>query len=122
MQAAPCSGRVRPVRLARGRNAPGALRWAGCAGLLGAAAGLCACTQQPVADVGNGRYALVAVSASGGYAGSHEEAIERANDYCGRFHQQAVIDGFDDRPQVGPQGEHTSSVVFICAAPRALRF
>ena len=70
----------------------------------------------------NGRYALVAVSASGGYAGSHEEAIERANDYCGRFHQQAVIDGFDDQPQLGPQGEHTSSVVFICAAPRALRF
>lgn len=108
--------------MALGRNAPGALRWAGCAGLLGAAVGLCACTQQPVVDVGNGRYALVAVSASGGYAGSHEEAIERANDYCGRFHQQAVIDGFDDQPQLGPQGEHTSSVVFICAVPRALRF
>ena len=106
----------------RDNNAPGALRWAGCAWLLGAAVGLCACTQQPVADVGNGRYALVAVSSSGGYAGSHEEAIERANEYCDRFHQQAVIDGFDDQPQVGPQGKHTSSVVFICAAPRALRF
>ncbi len=90
--------------------------------MLGAAVGLCACAQQPVAAIGNGRYALVAVSPSGGYAGSHEEAIERANDFCGRLHQQAVIDRFNDQPQLGPQGEHTSSVVFMCAAPRALRF
>lgn len=90
--------------------------------MLGSAACLCACTPPPVADVGNGRYALVAVSASGGYSGSHEEAVERANDYCGRFHQRAVIDAFDDKPGVGPQGEHTSSVVFSCAPPRALQF
>jgi hypothetical protein len=84
---------------------------------------LAACaTPLSVRDAGNGRLALVAVSPSGGYYGSHEEAVERANDYCSRLRRSAVIDGFDDRPAVGPQGQHTSIVVFTCAAPTALHF
>jgi len=51
-----------------------------------------------------------------------EEAIEEANDYCGKVHQQPVIDGFYDKPELGPHGEHTSSIIFKCAAPRTLKF
>jgi hypothetical protein len=83
--------------------------------------GACA-THANVQDLGNGRHSLVAVSSSGGYHGSHEEAVERANDYCSRLRQTAVIEGFDDRPVVGPEGEHTSSMVFTCAPPKALHF
>jgi hypothetical protein len=83
---------------------------------------LTACAHVNVQDVGNGRHSLVAVSHSGGYDGSHEEAVELANDYCGRRRQTAVIEGFDDKPGVGPEGEHTSSLLFTCAAPKALHF
>ena len=77
---------------------------------------LAACaTHLKVQDVGNGRQSLVAVSSSGGYDGSHEEAVELANDYCSRVRQTAVIDAFDDKPGVGPEGEHTSSVIFKCS-------
>jgi hypothetical protein len=83
---------------------------------------LAGCTHLDVVDMGSGRHALTAVSPSGGYAGSHEEAVELANDYCGKSRQTAVIEGFDDKPGVGPLGEHTSSVVFTCAAPTQLHF
>jgi hypothetical protein len=83
---------------------------------------LSGCAHLDVADMGNGQHALTAVSSSGGYAGSHEEAVERANEYCGKSRQTALIEGFDDKPGVGPLGEHTSSVVFTCAAPRKLHF
>jgi hypothetical protein len=84
---------------------------------------LAACaTRATVQDVGNERHSLVAVSPSGGYQGSHEEGVELANDYCSRLRQTAVIEGFHDKPGVGPEGEHTSSVVFTCAAPKALHF
>lgn len=83
---------------------------------------LAACAHVEVQDVGNGRHSLLAVSPSGGYYGSHEEAVELANDYCSRFHQTAVIESFDDKPGVGPQGEHTSRVVFACSAPKTLHF
>ncbi len=83
--------------------------------------GACA-THADVQDVGHGRHSLVAVSSSGGYIGSHEEAVERANDYCSRLRQIAVIEGFDDTPGVGPEGEHMSRMVFTCAPPKGLRF
>ena len=84
---------------------------------------LAACaTHGTVQELGNGRHSLVAVSSSGGYQGSHEEGIELANDYCSRLRLSAVIEGFDDKPGVGPAGEHTSGVVFTCAAPKALHF
>jgi len=83
---------------------------------------LAACAHLDVLDMGNGRHSLTAVSPSGGYAGSHEEAVERANEFCGRSRQGAVIEGFEDKPGVGPLGEHTSSIVFSCAAPKELHF
>jgi hypothetical protein len=83
---------------------------------------LTACAQLQVQDLGNGRHSLSAVSPSGGFAGSHEEAVELANDYCGRSHQRAVIESFDDKPGVGLNGEHTSRLVFTCAPPAALHF
>jgi hypothetical protein len=48
--------------------------------------------------------------------------IEQANDFCAHARQTAVIERFEDSPVIGPQGEHTSSAVFSCAAPPALRF
>ena len=83
---------------------------------------LTGCEHAHVADMGSGQHSLTAVAPSGGYDGSHEEAIEEANDYCHKTRQQAVIDGFYDRPELGPHGEHTSSIIFKCAPPRTLKF
>jgi hypothetical protein len=83
---------------------------------------LAGCSHLEVANLGAGRYSLTAISPSGGYSGSHEEAIEAANDYCGRSRQAPIIDSFEDKPGLGPRGEHTSSIVFSCAAPTALHF
>ena len=80
------------------------------------------CAQVAVRDLGEGRHALTAVSSSGGYHGSHEEAIEEANEFCAHSRQRAVIDHFEDSPAIGSQGEHTSDAVFTCAAPPALHF
>jgi hypothetical protein len=82
----------------------------------------CASSNVQVQDMGNGQHSLTATAPSGGFAGSHEEAVEQANDYCGRSGQQAVIDGFYDKSALGAEGEHTSSIIFRCAAPRVLRF
>ena len=86
------------------------------------AVALAGCTHVPVQDLGAGRHALTAVSSSAGFSGSHEAAIEAANDYCGRSRQSAVIENFDDKPGVGPRGEHTSRIAFSCAAPTVLQF
>src|SRR5262245_27309759 len=83
---------------------------------------LTGCQHTHVADMGRGQHSLTAVAPSGGYDGSHEAAIEDANDYCHKARQQAVIDGFYDKPELGPHGEHTSSIIFKCAAPRTLKF
>ena len=80
------------------------------------------CAHVAVRDLGEGRHALTAVASSGGYAGSHEEAVEEANEFCRRSRQTAVIERFEDSPAIGPQGEHTSNAVFTCAAPPVLRF
>jgi hypothetical protein len=88
-----------------------------------AALALAGCAHRPdIQDLGNGQHCLSAVSPSGGFSGSHEEAAERANEFCRRSHQRAVIDGFYDKSGVGPAGEHTSSIIFSCAAPRSLQF
>jgi hypothetical protein len=83
---------------------------------------LVACAHLQVQDLGSGRHSLVAVSTSGGYYGSHEEAVELANDYCARYHQTAVVESFDDEPGVGLQGEHTSRLTFTCAERKTLQF
>lgn len=71
-----------------------------------------------VLDLGQGRHSLNATSPSGGFYGSHEGAVELANEFCGKSHQPAVIDGFYDKSEIGPKGEHTSSIFFRCAAPK----
>jgi hypothetical protein len=80
------------------------------------------CSHLKVADLGGGHRSLTAVSPSGGYSGSHEEAIEEANDYCRGSRQAAVIDHFEDQSRIGPKGEHSSRIFFSCAAPQALHF
>jgi hypothetical protein len=80
------------------------------------------CTHTDVVDMGKGRYSLTATAPSGGYSGSHEEAIERANDYCSKRGQAAVTDGFYEKSELGPQGEHTSAILFRCVTRQALQF
>jgi hypothetical protein len=87
-----------------------------------AAALLAGCAHLAVQDLGNGQHSLSATAPSGGYYGSHEEAVEKANDFCARHGQAAVVDGFYDKSEVGALGEHTSSLIFKCAAPRTLQF
>jgi hypothetical protein len=83
---------------------------------------LTACSHVNVTDRSNGEHLVTGTASSGGYTGSREEAIEQANDFCHRSRQQPVIASFDDKPELGPKGEHTSSVVFTCAAPQVLHF
>lgn len=83
---------------------------------------LWACAHGDVQEMGSGQHSLTAVSSSGGFSGSHEEAVERANEWCAKFGQQAVIGSFYDKAGVGPKGEHSSSIIFSCAAPKSLSF
>jgi hypothetical protein len=80
------------------------------------------CSHPNVQDAGNGGHVVTGTASSGGYTGSHEEAIDQANEYCDKSHQKAVIESFDDKPGEGPKGEHTSSMVFTCAPPVVLHF
>lgn len=80
------------------------------------------CAHVAVRDLGEGQHALTAVAPSGGYAGSHEEAVEEANAFCSQSRRTAVIERFEDSPTLGPLGEHTSTAVFTCAAPAVLHF
>src|SRR4029077_3650479 len=84
--------------------------------------GGCAHPALQVQDMSNGQHSLSATSASGGLEGGREAAVERANAYCERNGQQPVIASFYDRSTVGAQGQHTSTIIFSCAAPRALHF
>jgi hypothetical protein len=85
---------------------------------------VCGCAHSPVAvqDMGNGQHSLTASSESGGLEGGRESAVERANAYCDRSGQQPVIASFYDHGTVGDQGQHTSTIIFSCAAPRVLHF
>jgi hypothetical protein len=91
--------------------------------VLAAAVLLGGCAHNGVQDMGHGQHSLTAGSAfGGGYAGSHEEAIQQANSFCGRSGQQAVIGGFYDKSGLGPLGEHYSTIIFNCAAAPTLHF
>ena len=92
------------------------------AALAAAAVLVLGCAHETVRDLGDGRHALTAVASSGGYAGSHEQAVDEANEFCRHSQQTAVIERFEDSPTLGPLGEHTSSAVFTCAAPAVLHF
>jgi len=74
------------------------------------------CSHIPVQELGDGRYSLTVVTPSEGFAGSHEQALEEADDYCARSRQSAVVQSFDDKPAVGLEGKHATSVTFRCAA------
>lgn len=87
-----------------------------------AAVALAGCAHPSVQDMRNGQHSLTATAPSGGFSGSREEAIERANAYCARSGQQAVLEGFYDKPQLGAAGEHSSSLIFSCAGPQRLHF
>jgi len=76
---------------------------------------LASCAHVAVQDIGHGQHSLTASAPSGGYDGSREEAIEEANEYCAKAAQNAVIDGFFDKSALGPNGEHSSSIIFRCA-------
>jgi hypothetical protein len=75
-----------------------------------------------VQDVGNGMHSVTGTAAWGGYTGSHEENIEQANEFCAKSSQQAVIESFEDKPGVGPKGEHTSTMMFACGARPVLQY
>jgi uncharacterized protein YcfJ len=91
--------------------------------VLAAALLLGGCAHNDVQDMGHGQHSLTAVSAfGGGYAGSHEVAIQQANTFCSESGQQAVIGGFYDKSGLGPLGEHYSTIIFNCAAPTTLHF
>ncbi len=92
------------------------------AALLAVVALLNACAHTPVVEVGSGQHSLTATAPSGGYDGSREGAVEQAHAYCARQGLAAVTDGFYDKSELGPQGEHTSTVLFRCAPPKALVF
>jgi hypothetical protein len=78
---------------------------------------LAGCEHQPlVQDMGGGQHSLTATSSSGGYYGSREQAVEQANDFCEKSGRRAVTAGFYDKAAVGPHGEHTTSIIFTCAA------
>jgi uncharacterized protein YcfJ len=91
--------------------------------LAAAALLLSGCAHNDVQDMGHGQHSLTAASAfGGGYAGSHEEAIQEANSFCSRSGQQAVIGGFYDKSGLGPLGEHYSTIIFNCAPLTKLHF
>jgi|GEM_PF-1890450 len=77
--------------------------------------GGCAHTNH-VQDLGNGMHAVTASANWGGYTGSREETIAQANEFCGKSHQTAAIESFDDKPGVTAKGEQTSTLNFTCTA------
>ncbi len=85
---------------------------------------LCACAHPAVQvqDMSNGQHSLTATSASGGVEGGREAAVQGANAYCERHGQEPVIASFYDRSGVGAQGQHTSTIIFSCAAPVVRHF
>jgi hypothetical protein len=80
------------------------------------------CTHVKVQNMQNGQHSVTAVAPSGGYSGSREAAIELANEYCEKTGQEAVLDGFYDKSELGRRGEHSSSLIFDCAPRKKLVF
>ena len=83
---------------------------------------LTGCHHPQVVNMQNGQHSITATAPSGGFSGSRELAIEQANDYCAHARQQPELDGFFDKSELGPNGEHTSTLIFNCVAPHTLQF
>lgn len=74
---------------------------------------LAGCAHSPdVLEMGAGSYSLTGEAHSNCPAGSREEAVDQAKDYCERRHQKPQIESFDDKIE-GPL-RCTSSIVFRC--------
>jgi hypothetical protein len=82
---------------------------------------LIGCSHVHVQELGDGRYSLTVVTPSAGYAGSHEQAVDQADEYCARSSQSAVVESFDDKPTAGLEGQHATRVIFTCTASPAPR-
>lgn len=72
---------------------------------------LSGCASTDVLDIGSGWYSLTGRAHVNCPAGSREEAVEAANEYCDRLHKKPSISTFDDK--VLPY-QCTSSIVFRC--------
>jgi hypothetical protein len=77
-----------------------------------ALAALTACASEAVTDIGGGSYTVTGSSARG-VAVAREEAVELANEYCGKTGQKAVVQTFSDMPPQ-PLVKPTSSITFRC--------
>ena len=91
-------------------------------GLVGALVLIGGCAHPEVKDMADGQHTLTVTADSGGVGGSHEAAIERANQFCDHSGRQPVIASFYDKAEPGSLGEHTSTIIFSSGAPRVLRF
>lgn len=79
---------------------------------------LTACEHQPpVQEMSNGQFSLTATSSSGGYHGSRAVAVQKANTYCERSGRRATTANLDDKTELGPNGEHSTTIIFTCAVP-----
>jgi hypothetical protein len=76
---------------------------------------LLGCSHLRVQELGDGRYSLTVATPSAGSAGSHEQAVDEADEYCARSSQSAVVESFDDQP-AGLEGQHATRVIFTCTA------
>jgi hypothetical protein len=79
---------------------------------------LAACEHQPpVQEMSNGEFSLTATSSSAGYGGSRRLAMQKANTYCGHSGKRAATASLSDKAELGPNGEHSTTIVFTCATP-----
>jgi hypothetical protein len=74
-----------------------------------------------VQDSGNGMHSVTASANWGGYTGSREETIAKANDFCAKSGQMPAIESFEDKPGVSAKGEQTSTLTFTCTARPVLQ-
>ena len=90
--------------------------------VLGLMSLLGACAHVGIQEVGHGQCSVSGISSSGGYHGSREEAIESANEYCGRFGKAGRSMAFSDEADVDAHGERMSSVTFHRVPSQPLEF
>jgi hypothetical protein len=74
--------------------------------------GVAGCASTAVLDIGNGAYSLT-VHSQRSLDSSREEAVDDANEACGKQQKHAVITSFEDIPPQAWSG-YTTSVTFTC--------
>ena len=73
---------------------------------------LAGCASEAVVDMGAGNYTVTGYSMRG-LAAARQEAVELANEHCGKMKRKTVVQSFQDTMQ----GSYISSIIFSCAAP-----